>query len=101
MAGIDDAPVDAPFGLALSVTAERIIFEGPCGGYAWDYRLEGRALQTTQRRSPDPACIATARIHPLVFRLGAALDAVRSAGRDASNAVVLSGGGHSVTLYSQ
>ena len=101
VAGIDGAPLDAPFGLALSVTEDRIVFDAPCNGYAWTYRLEGAALRTARSSSPDPACLATARIHHLVFDLAAALDAVRSAGRDTSNAVVLSGGGRSVTLYSQ
>ncbi len=101
VAGIDGAPLDAPFGLALSVSAERITFDAPCGGYGWEYRLEGADLRTARTASPDPECLAAARVHHLVFDLAAALDAATSAGRDASNAVVLAGGGHTVTLYSQ
>ena len=101
VAAIDGAALDVPFGLALSIAPDRIVFEGPCKGYAWRYRLKGQALSTTRTASPDPACLATARIHHLVFDLATAVDGATSAGRDGSNAVILSGGGHQVTLYSQ
>jgi len=101
VAGINGAPVDAPFGLALSITQNRIVFDGLCGGYAWDYRLDGANLTTRQTVSPDPACLATARIHHLVFDLAKAVDAATRAGRSPSNGIELSGSGQSVTLYSQ
>ena len=46
---------------------------------------------------------ATCRIavHPEQQRLATALDAVTSAVRTPSNGIELTGGGHSVTLYSQ
>jgi hypothetical protein len=101
VAGIDGKAADQPFGLALSISSQRIIFDAPCGGYAWAYRLEGQRLSLSQTVRPDPACLAAARIHHAVFDLAAAVDAATQAGRDRSNAVILAGGGHSVTLYSQ
>ncbi|MCL9998761.1 MAG: hypothetical protein NBV68_05230 [Erythrobacter sp.] len=101
VAGIDGAPLDLPFGLALSVSKDRIVFDAACGGYAWNYRLVGRTLRTTRIASPDPKCLATARIHHVVFDLAVAVDAATGAGRDGSNAIVLSGGGRTLTLYSQ
>lgn len=101
VAGINGAPIDAPFGLALSITESRIVFDGPCGGYAWDYRLDGDNLETSRTVSPDPACIATARIHYPVFDLAKAADAATRAGRSPGNGIELSGSGQSVTLYSQ
>jgi len=101
VAGIDGTPLDPPFGLALSVSEDRIVFDAACGGYAWNYRLVGRRLRTTQIASPDLKCLATARIHHVVFDLARAVDAATDAGRDTSNAIVLSGGDRSVTLYSQ
>lgn len=101
VAGINGEEIDAPFGLALSASDQRIIFDGPCGGYAWDYQLEATRIKTARAVSPDPACLATARIHHLVFDLAAALDASTQAGRTPSNGIELSGGGKSVTLYSQ
>ena len=101
VAGIDGAPLDVPFGLVLSVSQDRILFDGPCGGYGWDYRMERQQLRTDRTASPTPACLAAARIHHVVFDLAVAVDAATSASRDSSNAVILSGGGHQVTLYSQ
>jgi hypothetical protein len=101
VAGVNGAPIDAPFGLALSITESRIVFDGPCGGYAWDYRLDGANLAPNRAVSPDPACLATARIHHLVFDLATAIDAATRAGRSPSNGIELSGSGQSVTLYSQ
>jgi hypothetical protein len=101
VAGINSEDIDAPFGLALSASDNRITFAGPSGGYSWDYRLVETRLATTRAASPDPACLATARIHHLVFDLAAALDRATQAGRTPSNGITLSGGGRSVTLYSQ
>ena len=101
IAAIDGKAIDWPFGLTLSIAPDRIEFDGPCNGYAWDYRLKGQALTLRRSASPDPACLATARIHHLVFDLATAIDAATSAGRDPSNAVILAGGEHQVTLYSQ
>jgi hypothetical protein len=101
VAEIDGADIDAPFGLALSVSATRIAFEGPCGGYAWDYQVDGTRIETARTVSPDPACLAHARIHHLVFNLAEAIDTATQASRTPSNGIALSGVGKSVTLYSQ
>ncbi|TAD83766.1 MAG: hypothetical protein EAY70_01780 [Sphingomonadales bacterium] len=101
IAAIDGRAIDWPFGLTLSIAPDRIVFDGPCNGYAWDYRLKGQALTLRRSASPDPDCLARARIHQLVFDLATAVDAATSAGRDPSNAVILAGGEHQVTLYSQ
>jgi hypothetical protein len=101
VAGIDGEALDLPFALTLSIDDRSIVNEGVCGGDAWDYRLEGTDLTLTRTRSPDPACLATVRVDPVVFRLPAAIDAATRAERTPSNGIELSGGGHSVTLYSQ
>lgn len=101
VAGIDGAAIDAPFGLALSIWDNRITFDAPCGGFAWDYRLDGTRFATTRAVSPDPACLARVRIHHLVLDLAGALDAVTRAERTPSNGIELSGADRSVTLYSQ
>lgn len=101
VAGIDGAAIDAPFGLALSISDTRIDFDGPCGGYAWDYLLEGTRLENVRTVSPYPACLARARIHHRVFDLARALDAVTVAERTPANGIELSGADRSVTLYSQ
>lgn len=101
VAGIDGEALDLPFALTLSIDDRSIVNDGVCGGDAWDYRLEGTDLALTRIRSPDPACLATVRVHPAALRLPAAIDAVTRAERTPSNGIELSGGGHSVTLYSQ
>ncbi|WP_296722511.1 hypothetical protein [Erythrobacter sp.] len=101
VAGIDGAPIDAPIGLALTVTDSRIIFDAACGGFAWDYALEGSALATTRVVSPAPDCLARTSSPRVVFDLAAVIDAVSEAQRTPSNGIELAGGGRSVTLYSQ
>lgn len=101
VAGINGAPIETSFGLALSVTESRMVFGDLCGGYAWDYRLEGTRIETARVASPDQECLATATMHRSVFDFAAALDAVTHAGRAPSNGIELSGADRSVTLYSQ
>lgn len=101
VAGINGAPIDEPFGLALSITQSRIVFDGPCVGYAWDYRIDGANLTTSRTGSPDPACMAAAGLHYLEFDLAKAVDATTRAVRSPSNGIAMSGAGQSVTLYSQ
>lgn len=101
VAGIDGEALDLPFAMTLSIDERSIVNEGVCGGDAWDYRLEGSELELTRTRRPDPECLATVRVYPEVLHLPAAIDAATRAERTPSNAIELSGGGHSVTLYSQ
>ena len=101
VAGIGGEQIDAPVGLSLSIANTRIIFPAHCGGYAWDYTLEAGALSTVLVMSPDPNCQTRAPVHPAVYELVAALDAVTGAERTPQNAIRLSGGGRSVTLFSQ
>lgn len=101
VAGINDAAIDAPIGLALSISAQRIVFDGPCGGAAWDYQLAGTRLRTSRVTSPDHDCLATARAYNLAIALVSALDAATQAGRTPSNGIELSSADRSVTLYSQ
>ncbi|MBI1402038.1 MAG: hypothetical protein GC147_02345 [Porphyrobacter sp.] len=97
VAGIDGAPLDAPFGIAVSVVDNRIALDAPCGTFAWTYRMQDARL-TTQRTGPaGDGCTQDSPVRAAAAALGAAT----TAGRDASNAVVLSGGGHALTLYSQ
>lgn len=101
MAGINDAEIDAPIGLTLSISDRRIRFDGPCGEAEWDYQLTGTRLRTSRVASPNPDCLGTGRSHNLTIALAGALDAARQASRTPSNGIALSGGGQSVTLYSQ
>lgn len=111
VAGIDGTEVGGGIGIALTVTDKLIWFDPRCAGFNWTYTYRGGALSTDRPQKPRPAggpLLAgpmgpTCRIavHPEQQRLAAALDAVTQARRTPSNGIELSGGGHSVTLYSQ
>lgn len=101
VAGIDDAALDAPIGIALSISESEIEYEGACGGYAWSYTLDAGALETTATREPDTSCLASALIHHAVFDTAEAIGAATYVERTQSNGIRLSGGGRSITLFSQ
>jgi hypothetical protein len=107
-AGIDGAPLDAHFGIALSVDAKQISYEPKCAGFVWDYEYRGGALSTARARGygptrqPDGSIVACAvGVAPEQRRLGQAIDAVTRAERTPSDGIELSGVGRSVTLFSQ
>lgn len=100
VADIDGREISGGIGVALSVSDTEMWFEPRCAGYAWNYTLSGTDL--TANRAGDPAApTCDIAVHPEEQRLAAALDAVDQASRTPSNGIALTGGGHSVTLYSQ
>lgn len=111
VADIDGSEIGGGIGLALTVTDKLIWFDPRCAGFNWTYTLVYGRLTTDRPQKPRPAGApyvagpgaATCRIavHPEQQRLATALDAVTHARRTASNGIELTGGGHSVTLYSQ
>ena len=101
VAGINDASIDLPIGVVLSISDRRMALDGPCGGAEWVYQLAGKRLHTVRVASPDQNCLGTGRSHSLTIALVAALDRATQAGRTPSNGITLSGGGRLVTLYSQ
>jgi hypothetical protein len=108
VAGIDGESLNADFGIALSISDSRISYEPECAGFVWDYTYEAGVL-TTERsaghgpeRQPDgPTAVCAVAVAPELRQLGQAIDAVASAERTPANAIELSGGGRSVTLFTQ
>lgn len=98
VAGIDGTEVGGQIGIALSITEESIFYDPRCAGLEWTYTYESGAL-TTERPVDAPICEIA--VHPEKKRLAAALDAVTQAERTRSNGIELTGGEHSVTLFSQ
>ena len=98
VAGIDGTEVAGQIGIALSVTEDTIFFDPRCAGFGWSYTYENGTLATAR---PTDAPVCEIAVDPELQRLAAALDAVTQAARTPSNGIALSGGGHSVTLYSQ
>lgn len=98
VAGIDGTEVGGQIGIALSITEENIFYDPRCASLEWTYTYQNGAL-TTDRPMDAPVCEIA--VHPEKQRLAAALDAVTRAERTPSNGFELTGGGHSVTLFSQ
>lgn len=98
VAGIDGTEVGGQIGIALSITEGNIFYDPRCAGLEWTYTYGNGAL-TTERPADAPVCEIA--VHPEKQRLAVALDAVTRAERTPSNGIELTGGGHSVTLFSQ
>ena len=111
VAAIDGTGIGGGIGLALTVTDTLIWFDPRCAGFNWTYTLSDGALVTDRPQKPRPpgaplvagprAAPCRIAVHPEQQRLATALDAVTQARRTPSNGIELSGGGHSVTLFSQ
>lgn len=111
VAGIDGTEVGGGIGIALTVTDKLIWFDPRCAGFNWTYTFADGKLATDRPQKPRPAGgpyvagpmvpVCKIGVHPEQQRLANALDAVTEARRTPSNGIELTGGGHSVTLYSQ
>ena len=108
VAGIDGEPLDEPYGLALSANEEEIWWEPRCANFAFGYRIEGLRLKTGAARPPVPVAsgappppVCTIGIPPRLDEVSRALQLADTIGRTNSNGVLIEGGGHSLTLYSQ
>jgi len=98
VAGIDGEPLDAQFGITVSIHPE-IIELAPCASLHWSYTYADGSLET--RRLPRPEGGIFCRISPEVQDAGKAIDVATSARRTAANGIELAGDGHSILLFSQ
>ena len=106
---IDGQDFNEPYGLALSADAQEIWWAPRCAGMVRGYTIEGNAIRIGRAPSfgpppapgtpPPPVCAIglPARLSE-AFR---AIDAATVIRRTPSNGVELSGGGHSLLLFSQ
>lgn len=109
VAGIDGDEVRS--GIALTIEDRMIAFDPRCAGFTWTYTYADGELTTDRPEKPRTAggpfvarpMRPTCRIavQPEQRSLANALDAVTKAVRTPSNGIELSGGGHSVLLYTQ
>ncbi|MXO61171.1 hypothetical protein GRI89_16630 [Altererythrobacter salegens] len=101
VAGIDGQPLDAAYGIALSITDERIDFPN-CRQIGWSYTFEDGKVST--ERSPPGGLDAKPCDEPLpvyVVQMISAIDSAKKAERTPENGIDLKGGLRSVTLFSQ
>jgi hypothetical protein len=106
VAGIDGQPFDEPYGLALSGSDTELWWSPRCAGFARSYRIDGARVRFSRVAGtpasdgrPAPACLIA-----VYARLGAvfvAIDAADRVVRTPANGIEISGGGHSLLLFSQ
>lgn len=109
VAGIDDEPLDAEFGIALSIDGPILSYDPACAGFVWtiSFDSDGHMMLT---RNPDfgpelqpdgTYVVCDVEVPPELSQLGEALDQVNLAQRTLDGGLLLSGNGRSVTLFSQ
>jgi len=101
VAGIDGRPLAGDRGIAVRIDKTLIAFDPRCLGFVWTYQYRAGALRTAkwEPERPDLRCLAS--ISAEQSALGTAISASTRAERTPENGVLLSGGGHSVLLFSQ
>lgn len=108
VAGVDDAELPGGEAIALSIDGPLLSYEPTCAGFVWQLAFEGETLRTSRKGNaqdrapgepPPPVCAVA--VSEGQSALARALDAATRAERTPDNAIRLSGGGHSVTLFSQ
>lgn len=112
VAGIDGEPFDEAYGLALSADATEIWWEPRCAGHIFHYRIDGLSFQARDLEpepSPDwkpvdgphPAVVCSIGLPPRLADVGRAIRGATTVERTPENGVLISGGGHSLLLFSQ
>ena len=97
VAGVDGADINLPYGISASIREGRIHVVSDCVNLAWDYTYANGELETT--RVPVESCARGLTREEEA--IAAALESAEQAVRTPANGIELSGGGHSVTLFSQ
>lgn len=100
--------MDETYGLALSADDEEIWWEPRCANFAFRYTIEGLRLTTgdatptipVEPGAPPPPVCAIG-IPPRLDDVSRVLQLADTVGRTPSNGVLIEGGGHSLTLFSQ
>jgi hypothetical protein len=107
VAGIDGVSLDEAYGIAFEADAQTIWWTPRCARQERLYRIDGAQVRFTPNPELQPApgkpglpvcLIGPPPRLPDVMR---ALDAATRIERTAQNGVLISGGGHSLTLFSQ
>jgi hypothetical protein len=106
VAGIDGQPFDESYGLALSGSDSELWWSPKCAEFVRSYRIAGGSIgfgpsagAPASDGRPAPVCLPG-----LPARLGAvfaAIDSAQRIERTPANGIEISGGGHSLLLFSQ
>jgi hypothetical protein len=106
VAGIDGAEFNEPYGLALTGSAEELWWDPRCAWIVRSYRIDGDNIAfDPPLNAPRPGeatpPVCTVAPPPRIAEVTRALDDATSVARTEQNGVLISGGGHSVLLFSQ
>lgn len=110
IAGIDGKEFNEPYGLGLSGDASEIWWDPRCAGLGRGYKIDGNAVRFgwAASRGPEPKpgqqnLVQVCTIGPpeRLADVMRALDSATTIVRTPSNGIEISGGGHSVLLFSQ
>ena len=108
VAGIDGESFDEPYGLALRADGAEIWWEPRCAGIIRSYTIKGTAFATAPRTSEPPADtrspqrpVCAIGLPPRLGDVRDVLDGAETIQRTSANGIRISGGGRSLTLFSQ
>lgn len=100
VAGIDGAPIDESYAIALSADGEMIWWDPACAMQYREYSIAGHRFAAPARNNNDLE-VCEIGYPPELDQLWSALEAADHIERTPENAVLISGNGRSVTLFSQ
>lgn len=109
VAGIDGKDFNENYGLALSASEREIWWAPRCAGIVRSYTIDGASIRFTLPAGSDtasapgapPPPVCANGLPPRLNEVIRALDAASTITRTPSNGIQISGGGHSVLLFSQ
>lgn len=99
VAGTGDQALSQAYGMSASIGRDTIRVVSQCVFMTWSYRLASGRLKTSPIPSTIPPCLRPRSIDEMAVQN--ALDAATDARRLDNGALVLSGPGGSVTLFTQ
>jgi len=97
VAGVDGQGIDLPYGIGASISADRILVSSDCVRLEWAYRFAGADLVT--ERTPTAGC--ERGFNEVEQAIADAFDAATQVAINRSNGYEFTGGGRTVTLFTQ
>ena len=108
IAAIDGRDFNEPYGLALSADAKEVWWAPRCAGLVRSYRIDGTVFRTGPAKGVRPRApgeptppVCAIGLPPRIDEVTRTLDSATTIRRTPSNGVEISGGGHSLLLFSQ
>lgn len=101
IAAIDGADFNEDYALTLSATGDTLRFDPSCAGPNRNYDIDGHRFRAWVSEKDKMKAICEIGLPEGLTRMWRAIDAAGRIERTPSNGVLLSGGGHSLLLFSQ